>query len=348
MTDTDRSHEPRAESVPDPTPESTTAGPSKQRWFVPILQRYGVVVAWLIVIVVFSILRPEHFPTTANLRTILASQAVLLMVALALIVSLAAGEFDLSVGAVVGFASIIVAYLNGSLGWPIGLAIVIVLLIAAVFGAINAFLAVRVGVPSIIVTLGMGTLLTGVGLGLSGSRIISGVSSDFVQLVNRRILLGLPVTFYLGLVIAAIVWFVFQQTPLGRYLFFISESREVARLAGIRVNLIRGGSLIVTSTLAGLAGVALVGALGAADPTVGNSYLLPTFAAAFLGSTTIVPGRFNAVGTVVAVYFLVTGITGLQLMGFAGWIEQVFYGGSLVLAVTLSQLAGRDRAGLRQ
>src|SRR5581483_6228395 len=116
--------------------------------------------------------------------------------------------------------------------------------------------------------------------------------------------------------------------------------RDVARLSGIRVDLIRGATLMFSAVLAALAGILLAGQLGSSDPNAANQYLLPAFAAAFLGATAITPGRFNAWGSFVAVYFLLTGITGLELLGLSGWIEQVFYGGSLAVAVTLSRLAG--------
>jgi ribose transport system permease protein len=116
---------------------------------------------------------------------------------------------------------------------------------------------------------------------------------------------------------------------------------DVARLAGVRVNAIRAGALVATSAVAAIAAVVQAGILSSADPNVSASYLLPAFSAAFLGSTTIVPGRFNAWGTFVAVYFLVTGITGLELLGLSGWIEQVFYGASLILAVALARIVAR-------
>jgi ribose transport system permease protein len=157
------------------------------------------------------------------------------------------------------------------------------------------------------------------------------------------VLFGIPAPFYCGVLFVLITWFVFQHTPLGRRMVFIAENREVARLAGLRVNIIRAGALVASSTLGGLGGIVLAGTNAAANPQAGAYYLLPAFAAAFLGSTTIVPGRFNAWGAFVAVYFLTTGITGLQYLGYAGWPEQVFYGGSLVAAVTLSHLAGHRR-----
>jgi ribose transport system permease protein len=231
--------------------------------------------------------------------------------------------------------------LNVSHGWPIGLAILVALLVGIVVGLANSFFIVAVGVQSIIVTLGMGTLLAGIAIGINNSTT-SGVSSAFVDITRTQIL-GVQAAFWFALLLTALVWYVYSYTPLGRYLYFIGAGREVARLSGIRVEALRVGSLVFAGFVAALGGVVLAGILGAADPNVGPTYLLPAFAAAFLGATAIKPGRFNPWGSFVAVYFLVTGITGLQLLGLVGWIEQSFYGASLVIAVTFSHLMGRRR-----
>jgi ribose transport system permease protein len=112
----------------------------------------------------------------------------------------------------------------------------------------------------------------------------------------------------------------------------------------LKVEQIRVGSFLASAFFAAVAGVVLAGWLSASDVNVANSFLLPSFAAVFLGASVINPGRFNAWGTFVAVYFLVTGITGLELLGLAGWIEYIFYGASLVLAVALSQTISIPRA----
>jgi ribose transport system permease protein len=312
-----------------------------------LLQRYAILVVWAAVILTFSVLRPETFPTTANFQTIFGSQAVLVIVTLGLLVPLAAGEFDLSVGAVLGFASTMTAYLNVEQGWSVLVAIAVVIAGALTIGAVNALLVIRVGVPSLVATLGTGTFLTGLGLGISGSVIIGGVSDALVRGTTTRVF-GLPLAFYYGVFVCVAAWYVFTYTPVGRYMRFVAEGPDVARLSGLRVEGIRGGSLVVSAFISAVAGVALVGTQGAADPNSGASYLLPAFAGAFLGATAIRPGEFNPWGSFVAVYFLVTGITGLQLMGLAGWVEQIFYGTSLVVAVTLSQVAAnrmKARAG---
>ena len=106
----------------------------------------------------------------------------------------------------------------------------------------------------------------------------------------------------------------------------------------------RSGALITSGVISALGGVVYAGTTGAADPTSGTQLLLPAFAAVFLGATTIVPGRFNPVGSLVAVFFLVTGITGFQLLGAESYVQNLFYGGALVIAVALSQLARRRQA----
>jgi ribose transport system permease protein len=158
-------------------------------------------------------------------------------------------------------------------------------------------------------------------------------------------LLGIPLSFFYGVVLCATVWLVFEHAPLGRRLLFAGRGREVARLSGVRVGRVRFGALVASAAIAGLAGVLYAGTTGSADPSSGASFLLPAFAAAFLGATTIAPGRFNPWGALVAVYFLVTGVTGLQLLGVESFVQQLFYGGALILAVALPRLAGEITRG---
>jgi ribose transport system permease protein len=308
-----------------------------------VVEKYGVIVAWVAVIIFFCLMRPDTFAQTATIQLVLRTQTVILVAALALMLTLAVGELDLSIGSVVGFGGALMAVLNGTHGIPAIPALALTLVICLAFGLINAILVVYVGVQSIIVTLGSGTFLAGITLAISNSQVVTGISPSVITFMTTPRLFGVPAPFYCALGLTFVLWFVLQHTPLGRRMIFISENREVARLAGLKVNRIRAGALIATSTLGGLAGVVLAGSNGAANPQSGSYYLMPAFAAVFLGSTTIVPGRFNAWGTFVAVYFLVTGITGLQYLGQAGWPEQVFYGASLVAAVTLSHLVARRR-----
>ena len=302
--------------------------------------RYGLLVAWAIVIVIFSFLRATFF-TTANFEIIFGTEVVPLVLTLGLLFSLLAGEFDLSIAGVMSVSLVLVGWLNVVHHWSIGPAVAAGLLAGVGIGLVNSFFVIVVGVESIVVTLGSGTLLLGLAEGIN-NQTTGGISANLVNPVTTQ-LWGLPLAFYYGLGLTILVWYVFSYTPLGRYLFFVGAGRNVARLSGLRVDLIRAGSLVTTSFFAALAGVLEAGTLGSSDPNISASFLLPAFAAAFLGATAITPGRFNAWGSFAAVYFLATGFIGLELIGLQDWIQNVFYGGSLVLAVALSRLVGRRR-----
>ncbi|MCX2749991.1 ABC transporter permease [Arthrobacter sp. MI7-26] len=304
--------------------------------FSDLLSRFGILIVWLVIIAVFSILQPDTFFTGSNFASIFGSQAVLLMLTIGTLFSLTVGEFDLSVAGALGLSYVLIGWLNVVQGWPIVPAIVVAIGSGVLVGFVNAFFVVRLGVPSIIVTLGSGTLLVGLASAIN-DKVVSGVSDALVT-ITRYNLVGLPVAFWGALALTLAVWYVYRYTPLGRYLYFVGAGREVSRLAGLRVNALRAGGLVATSTVSAAAGVVLAGSLGSVDPNIANSYLLPAYAAAFLGSTAFTPGRFNPLGSFIAVYFLITGITGLEILGYSGWIADVFYGGSLVIAVTLSKL----------
>ncbi len=171
------------------------------------------------------------------------------------------------------------------------------------------------GLDSLIITLGTSTFISGLILWMSDSQTVSGVSLGLIDWVVVKQLFGIPLAFYYGIALGLVMFYVFEFMPLGRRLLFVGRGRSVARLSGIRVVRLRWGAFVVSGVISAFAGVLYAGTLGSADPTSSLSFLLPAFAAAFLGATTIQPGRFNPIGSIAAVYFLVTGITGLQLLG---------------------------------
>lgn len=304
-----------------------------------VIQRIALPVAWLILIIAFGIANPGVFLTAATFQTMLGSQAVLLVLTLALIVPLTAGDYDLSVAGVLTLSAMMIAILNVQHGWPIWAAILAAIAMGLVVGLINGLIMVFFGIESLIVTLGMGTLLNGITLWASDSATISGISSTLVDYVIVKRFAGISLAFYYAIALCAVLWWVFEYTSVGRRLLFVGRGRSVSKLSGVRVGRVRVGALMGSAALAALAGVLYAGNSGGADPTSGATLLLPAFAAAFLGATSIMPGRFNPWGTAIAVYFLVTGITGLQLMGVQSYVQQLFYGGALLVAVALSQLA---------
>ncbi|MGO4832023.1 ABC transporter permease [Rhizobiaceae sp. 2RAB30] len=306
-------------------------------------ERYGLVIAWIAVIALFGALRPDVFLSWANFSTIFGSQAVLVIVTLGLIIPLTAGDYDLSIAGVLTMSSMLTAVLNVVHGWPIAAAVVAALLAGLLVGAANAAIILYFRIHSLIVTLGMGTFIHGVTLWFSNSQTISGIDFKLVTGVIVTRLFGIPLAFYYALAVALAIWYVFSFTAAGQRLLFVGRGREVARLSGIKVDRVRFTAFVTSAGLGALAGVIYAGTTGAADPSSGLTFLLPAFAAAFLGATSINPGRFNAIGSVIAVYFLVTGITGLSILGISTYVQDLFYGGALIVAVALSQLVrGRE------
>ena len=306
--------------------------------FVRRAEQFGLIVVWLLLIAVFGALRPDTFLTWPNLSTILGSQAVLVVVTLGLIIPLTANDFDLSIAFTMTLASMMVAVLNVNYGIGIGWAVLAALAFGLVFGVMNGLLITVFRIHSLIVTLGTGTFLHGFTLWMSDSMTISGVSQTLIDVVIIDRLFGVPLEFFYAVGLAALVWYLLDYTALGRRILFVGRGREVARLSGIDTDRVRVACMAASGLFGAIAGVLYAGTQGAADPVSGVSYQLPAFAAAFLGSTSIVPGRFNPWGSTVAVYFLVTGITGLVFLGFSSFIQEMFYGGALVIAVCLSQL----------
>jgi ribose transport system permease protein len=335
-------------SLTDTAPTDKTAKPgaggslASGHWGQHIAERVALLAVWLLVILAFSIAKPETFMTVANFRTIFGTQSVLAVLALALLPPLLAGDYDLSAGSMMGLSSMLIATLNVHEAWPIGLAIGATLFAAVAVGLVNGFFVVYLGVESLIATLGVGTVLGGIVLWISGSATVTGVSDLLVDAVIRTRLFGIALVFYYAVILAAVMWYLFEYTTLGRRLLFVGCSRTVSRLSGINVAQTRVGALVASAIIAALAGVLWTGSTASADAVSSRTFLLPAFAAAFLGSTAIVPGRFNPWGTLVAVYFLVTGITGLQLLGASSFVQDLFYGSALLCGVGVSQLiAGR-------
>jgi ribose transport system permease protein len=310
--------------------------------YTDFFARYALVFALAILIIVFSILLPDTFPTSGNLNTILLSQAVMLILALAITMPLRTGDFDLSIASNMGFC----AALAGTLtlhGVPVVPAMICVLATGLTVGIVNAILIVGVGINAFIATLGTMTILGGLAVAITDGHVVAGLPEGLLTF-SRQEFLDLPAGVWYGWGIALILWYVYEFTPFGRHLLFVGGNPDASRLAGVPVNRVRMAAFIMCGFLGGFAGIVLVGILGAVDPSIGPQFLLPPYAAAFLSTTTIQLGRFNVVGTLVGLYLLAVGITGLQLFGVASWISDVFNGGALILAVGFARLA-RLRSG---
>ncbi|MCL2583553.1 MAG: ABC transporter permease [Streptosporangiales bacterium] len=312
------------------------------------LQRYAILIVFAAMVLAFGLAVPSTFLTIGNLSNILGSQAVLFILVMAVILPTIMGDFvDLSLGSSLGLSAMTLAVLNVQHHVPILLACLAGIGAALVVGLLNVFFVVSFDNNPFIVTLGMMTIVQGIIYVISGDNSVGIVSTGLSDWIFNNEFLSIPLEFYFGLAIFLVVWYVLSFTPVGQKALVTGQSREVARLSGVRVNRQRSWAFIIASVLAGLAGVAYAGTNGTVDPTAGSDLILPAYAAVFLGATAIRPGRINPLGALIAVYFLATGTAGLELLGTQSYIQQIFYGVALVAAITVPK-ATRGRVFARR
>jgi ribose transport system permease protein len=290
----------------------------------------------LILIVVFSILRPEAFFTVANFKGIGVNQIVVVFAALGLLAPLIVGELDLSIGYVIGLSQAIVVGLMAKQGVDVPIAIVAALAACLVVGVVNGLLVVRLGINSLITTLAVGSILYGVVIWYTGGEVISEhVPQSFQGIANNEFL-SLPLAIWYGIALLVVLEILYSLKPLGRRMYAVGGNRRAAELVGIRVRAITVGAFAASALVAGMGGVIIASRLNSAQPELGPQFLLPAYAAAFLGATTIRPGRFNPLGTVVAVYLVAVLVAGLQNLGVPSWGEYMVDGAALIVGVALA------------
>jgi len=290
----------------------------------------------------FSVLRPDTFPTAANAGSILTGSAALAMIAIGVMLPLIVQQFDLSPGFMATLASLLVVGLQSFNHSPVWLAICIALVTCGLVGLLSGVLVVYARLNSLIVTLAVGSLLFGASeLYSNGATIYQDIPRTFLAIGQSR-LVGIPLPFIYVTVAALIIWYVLEYRPLGRYLYAIGGGEEAARLVGIKVDRLVVLMFVASAVMAGLGGVVQSARVGSANASILQTLLLPAFTAAFLGATSIRPGQYNVWGTVLAVYLVGLGTTGMFMLGAPSYVEPVFDGAVLLVAIGLAKLsAGR-------
>jgi ribose transport system permease protein len=290
-----------------------------------------------VLFITFSFLQPHTFLTKSNLQSLLLSQAVASLVALAVLVPVVVGEFDLSVGYVVGFACVVMAALGGESHLPGIVTLLLGLLIGIAIGVCNGLLVAKFKINSLIATLGVGLAVSGLSVGASGSQVLSTDIPSLFATLARTSFIGLGIPVWIVIALAVVLYWLFVFTPVGVKMYATGGSERVARLAGVRTTVLKVGAFAAAGLIAAFAGGIQLGLSGAAIPTFGSSLLLPAFAAVFLGSTTVRPGHFNVGGTLIAILLLAVGFSGLSLEGVPFWTQPVFDGVVLIIGVLLSR-----------
>ncbi len=313
-------------------------GAGARRGSVSLAGKYGLLGFYILMVGVFSLAAPSIFPTVATAQSIGQSNSVIALLALGALVPLVVGEYDLTIGAMVGLSAITFSKLNRA-GIPLMPGLVLTALLGVFVGLVNAFCVNVLRVNSLITTLGVGSIITGFTANLTGGQTVTEGIPASLSSFTQGYWASVPRLVFVVIAVALLLWFVLGHTPLGRELYAVGMNRESARLMGGRVQRDITIAFALSGCLAAIAGVLQLGVLQAVQPDVGASLLLPALAVAFLGASTIRPGWFNVWGTLIGVLVVQTGIVGLDDIGVPAWVQPVFDGTVLVVAVAVSTIA---------
>lgn len=312
-----------------------------------ILTIYGMVFLAVLLFGLFAIAKPQTFPTLLNFQLLASAKAPLLIIALAVTVPMVTGKIDLSAGYAAGLWQVM------ALSWQVNgmdyrLAILLCLIGGAVIGLVNALLIELAQVDAFIATLATGQVIYAITMWYTGGQQVTDANGARAKAFDELATWSLgpiPGPFVVAVLLAIIMWAVLEFLPVGRYLYAVGANPAAARLTGIPRRACVAGAMVASGMLAALAGVLLAARqAGIAQANIGPDFLMPALAAAFLGSTTIKPGRVNALGTVLGVFITTVGISGLQqILPGQFFLEPLFNGLTLIAAITIASMASRQR-----
>ena len=328
-----------------PPANSAAAPPSGGLLHDLAFDRIGAVYVWLGIIVLFSLWAPETFPNLATAKQILNANAITALAAMSITIPLAARVFDLSFAGVMTLTGVAVAHLIAKDGVPVVPAIALALGVGVGIGVINAVVVVVMRIDSFIATLATGSLIAALITMVTNEVPITDAKlGEAFAKIGQTSVDGVTLGVLYCVVVAVAIWYLLEHTASGRRLYATGFNPDAARLAGVRTDRLRFLSLVASGGLAGATGIVLASMLGSGSPTAGTPYLLPAFAAAFLGATQLKHGRFNAGGTIIAVLLLGTGVTGLALANAPQWAGDMFVGVVLIASLAVTGLQRRRPA----
>lgn len=330
---------PTAESAPSRSSDPAVHRSGPARLAVAIGRNYATVLILIVLIIVFSV-TTDSFLTLRNIQNVLVVQTITALMTFGVMFPLIVGEFDLSVGYMIGFLAVLGAFLGGH-GYGALPVIAAMIVVGAIVGLINGFLTQRMGISSFIATLGVGIVLQGFTQGASGGKVLFTGIPHAVTTLGGGSAGPLAISVWIAIVFGIGLFYILEQTPLGRSWYAVGGSERVAFLAGLRTSRLKIAAFTISGLLVGVASVLALGQSGSANPGFGPDLLLPAYAAAFLGVTTYRAGRYNIIGSVVGILLLAVGFNGLSLLGVPFWVQPIFNGGVLLLAVIVARAEAR-------
>lgn len=312
---------------------------NKRRKTFLMVSKFGTIIGMAIMFLAFSIAVPKIFPTPLNLVNIVNQASLAAIIAGGLTVALVVGEMDLSIAYLASFAGVLVTGLMANQHVPMWLSIIITLAACIAFGLLNGIIITKLQVNAVVATLGTGSIIVGLSFAYArGIPIASGLPSAFQQLAIGKTA-GIPNNIFIMIIVLALLWVFLNFTEWGVQLRATGGNPQASRLSGIRVDRVKILGLCIASFTAGITGILLASLIGSGTSAAADGYLMPAFAAVFLGSATLRDGDFHIIGTLIGVFFIQIGFNGLAIFGSPTYVQYFFRGGILVIAVGLSSIA---------
>jgi ribose/xylose/arabinose/galactoside ABC-type transport system permease subunit len=335
------------QTVPDDDDHAATTNISPS-WFARVLDRteYQLFLAICVLCAVYSFLYPQSFPTTGNVVNMANVTSILFVAAIGQSFALVVGGFDISVGANMGFVSIVAAMFmtdGGSVveGAAFGL------LAGTLVGLGNGLLIARAGVTPFVATLGMMTFLGGLSDQISHGGSIA-VLPDALGRLGRDSWGPVPSAIGLAAGACVLAWLLLRRTRAGLYIFAIGGSRDTARLAGVSVANYEMLAYILCGFFAAAAGIMLTSRISVGQGSLAQGYALQSIATAVIGGTAIGGGVGRLSGVLLGVVLLIVLTTGLDIAGINAFYQQMVTGVVLIGAVIIAQARGQSRLSWRR
>lgn len=295
------------------------------------MHKYGVVVAFILLCVVVSIITPK-FLQLRNIMNILRQYSVIGILSVGMTLVIISGNFDISVGYICGFCGALLIKLNGEYGVPLLPAVIIVLLVGAMIGSLNGVFVARVGIPSMIATLGMGEAVNGVFLLITGGYSLS-IANDTLRAIGKGSVIGVPTITVIFLLTVLLFQFILKKTRYGRSTYAVGGNIDAARLSGIKTKHITVSAFAICGLLAALSGIVLTARVMNIGPASGSGYELDAIAAVVIGGTRVSGGEGNVLRTVMGVLFVGVMSNALNLLGVNDYYQYIVKGAIILFAV---------------
>jgi ribose transport system permease protein len=302
--------------------------------------RFGTLLGFLAMIVLFCILRPSTFATIDTARSIGESAAPLVVLGVGLTIVMSTGQFDLSFPGIIGIAAAGAVLLMSDDGVAVVPAVVVAILIGLVAGLIAGILVSTGRASSFIITLALSTIWTGLAIGFSSSRTITGLPRSYTNITFNTVW-GVPNAIIIALVISILGFALLRWTVFGRYAQALGSNTDAARLAGIRVSRTLITAFVLLGLCAAITAIIISSSSGQFSPQIGSGILITPFVAVFFGTSVLAARRFNVFGTVIGTLFIGTLQTGMVILDLEPWVAEVILGAALIFI--LVAIAKRTR-----